>query len=140
MADAAPAPVMKREDVAGRSSRRLAFPSSRRLLAHALFQRVFAEGREAPGRFLVVWVSRAPDAGRRLGVVATKRTFHDAVDRNRAKRLIRESFRRIQHDFTDEPWEIVVLARRRILEVKQPQVQDELSKLCARQGILRGSR
>ena len=139
MADATPAPVMKREDVAGRSSRRLAFPSSRRLIAHALFERVFAEGREAPGRYLVVWVSRAPESGRRLGVVATKRTFHDAVDRNRAKRLIRESFRRLQHDFTDEPWDLVVLARRRILEVMQPQVQEDLAKLCARQGILRRS-
>ncbi|MGI5869481.1 MAG: ribonuclease P protein component [Kiritimatiellia bacterium] len=131
---------MKPEVAATRSLRRLAFPASRRLLAHAHFQRVFAEGREAPGRYLVAWVRQAPDAGRRLGVVATKRTFHDAVDRNRAKRLIRESFRRIQHDLVDDPWDLVVLARRRILDVKQPQVQEDLARLCVRQGILRRSR
>ena len=141
MAAEAPVPGVSRGDEAGRPTRRrFAFPSERRLREHAQFQRVFDEALEAPGRFIVAWVSRAPDSRRRLGVVATKRTFHDAVDRNRAKRLIRESFRLLQHELSDEPWDLVVLARRRILEAKRPQVQDEMMRLCVRQGIAKGTR
>lgn len=73
-----------------------------------------------------------------MGVVATKKTFHDAVDRNRAKRLIRESFRLIQNELIEEPWDMVVLARRRILSLKRPEVQQELLKLCRKHGVVRG--
>ena len=119
--------------------RSFTFPRSRRLLAHKLFQKIFDEGGEVVGRSVIVWISRAESSGQRLGVVATKRTFHDAVDRNRAKRLIRESFRLMQNELIEEPWDMVVLARRRILSVKQPEVQKELCKLCRRRGLVRGS-
>jgi len=118
------------------SQRRFTFPRSCRLLKHELFQKVFDEGGEVVGRGIILWVRRADDCACRMGVVATKRTFHDAVDRNRAKRLIRESFRLARHEMIDDPWDIVILARRRILTMKQPDVQKELIKLCRRKGIL----
>ena len=135
------APVSERKcdaATAGLPHRSFSFPPSRRLLSHPLFERIFAEGGETAGRCIVLWVSHADSCRRRMGVVATKKTFHDAVDRNRAKRLIRESFRLIQNELIEEPWDMVVLARRRILSLKRPEVQQELLKLCRKHGIVRG--
>ncbi len=115
--------------------RSFAFPRARRLPSHSLFQKVFAGGGEIAGKALVVWVARGDGCGRRLGVVVTKKTFRDATDRNRAKRLIRESFRLLQEGFSGEPWDMVVLARRRILSMKQPDVQRELHCICRKLGI-----
>ncbi|MBR1871480.1 MAG: ribonuclease P protein component [Kiritimatiellae bacterium] len=55
--------------------------------------RVLDEGSPVKGRYTVAWILRM-DAGApsRAGAIVSKRTFHDAVDRNRAKRLLREAF------------------------------------------------
>jgi ribonuclease P protein component len=62
-------------------------------LPGARYKRVFDRGRSIKGRLLVAWRLGAADADRQAGVVVSKRSFHDAVDRNRAKRLMREAFR-----------------------------------------------
>ena len=62
-------------------------------LPGAKYRRVFDRGRSVKGRLLVAWLHASPVAGGQAGVVASKRSFHDAVDRNRAKRLMREAYR-----------------------------------------------
>ena len=62
-------------------------------LPGARYRRVFARGRSIKGRLLVAWRLSSPDADRQAGVVVSKKSFHHAVDRNRAKRLMREAFR-----------------------------------------------
>jgi ribonuclease P protein component len=62
-------------------------------LPGAKYKRVFDGGRSVKGRLLVAWRYVSPDAGSLAGVVASKKAFHDAVDRNRAKRLMREAYR-----------------------------------------------
>lgn len=57
------------------------------------YKRVFDRGRSIRGRLLVAWHLEASDADQMAGVVVSKKSFHDAVDRNRAKRLLRESYR-----------------------------------------------
>ena len=57
------------------------------------YKRVFDRGRSIKGRLLVAWYLTAEDADRQAGVVVSKKSFHEAVDRNRAKRLMREAFR-----------------------------------------------
>lgn len=57
------------------------------------FQQVYAEGARASGRYLTLIVRRNDLGVSRLGIVATKK-LGGAVRRNRAKRLIREVFRR----------------------------------------------
>ena len=62
-------------------------------LPGAKYKRVFDRGRSFRGRLLVAWRYSSPDADRMAGVVVSKKSFHDAVDRTRAKRLMREAFR-----------------------------------------------
>lgn len=70
------------------------FPKMRRLLARREFTSVQRRSLAARGSHAVVLVHARDEAGpSRLGIVASKRVG-GAVERNRAKRLIREWFRR----------------------------------------------
>lgn len=62
-------------------------------LPGAKYKNVFDRGRSLKGRLLVAWHFASPDADRQAGVVVSRKSFHDAVARNRAKRLMREAFR-----------------------------------------------
>ena len=68
-------------------------------------------------------------AGRRVG---------NAVARNRAKRLMREAARALFPRF-DPGWDLVLVARRRMLEAKAPQVEAALASLVRRAGITAGA-
>jgi len=76
----------------------------------------------------------APPA-RRLGMKVTKKTFRLATERNRAKRLLRESFRLLLPQLAAEPWDLVLVPRRGILDVKEPDVRGELSWACGKLGL-----
>lgn len=89
---------------------RLSFPRSRRIKQSGDFARARAQGKRficgcliANLRFL------PPGAISRLGVVTSKKVG-GAVARNRARRLLRESFRLHQHDLP-QPADMVLVAR-----------------------------
>src|SRR5579859_5950322 len=73
----------------------------------------FAALRQASGRISGRCFSvryRVNDTGHaRLGLAISKRVSKRAVDRNRIKRLVRESFRRVRH--TLPPVDLMVMAR-----------------------------
>ena len=81
-------------------------------LPGAKYKRVFDRGRSVRGRLLVAWYYSSLDADRRAGVVVSKKTFHDAVDRNRAKRLMREAYRLLAKEgLAPEHTEWIYIAR-----------------------------
>lgn len=83
------------------------FPRAARLLRRADFEAVLARAavrlRSPPLRLAA---KRNPLGAARLGLVAPKRALPRAVDRNHAKRALRESFRRARAGLP--PWDIVV--------------------------------
>jgi len=84
------------------------FSPQQRLHTAAQFGRVFAEPARSSDRFftLLARPSGAPVA--RLGLTISRRAARRAVDRNKLKRLARESFR-LRRELP--PWDFVVLAK-----------------------------
>ena len=107
---------------------RASFGAALRLRESADFRRVFDADRTRRGRNVILWVADGPSDGWRLGVVASKRTFRRSVDRSRAKRLVREAFRLNRRAFRGAG-DLVVVARRAILDAKRQDVEAELLKL-----------
>jgi ribonuclease P protein component len=107
---------------------RYRFGKSSRLADSADFDAAFREGRRRVGRFMVVWVRPNGRGQWRLGVVVSRRTLRRAVDRFRAKRLLREAFRLGQHDLPGCR-DVVAVARRPIAQASCDDVRAELLRL-----------
>ena len=91
-------------------SARLCFPRSSRLKQKGDFLRARAKGqRLVCGCLIANILLRQADAPSRLGVVTSKKVG-EAVGRNRARRLMRESFRLHQHEL-ERPIDLVLVAR-----------------------------
>ena len=95
---------------------------------------VFAAKRSFCGKGLVLWLNRGAEAGRRVGVVVSKRTLHDAVDRNRAKRVLREAFR-LTWGCLPGDVEVILVARGGIRGKGCREVIADLKRVCRKAGI-----
>ncbi len=84
---------------------------------------------------MVMWLRRAPDVSRRLGVIASKRSIGNAVARNRARRLLREVYRRNRYRLT-EGFDVVMVARHRLNAAAWDEIVDDFLKLCRKADIL----
>ena len=95
------------------------------------YKAVFAGKRSFYGQTLTIWVAFSTDAGRRAGVVVSKRNFRRAVDRNRAKRLMREAFRLSRHHLVPNV-DLILIARSGIAGRKCRDVIQDLERVCRR--------
>jgi len=115
------------------------FGRDRRLRNSGDFARLKEQGRRlAVGCLALNWVSvpSVPDAwpGTRVGII-TSRKVGNAVGRNRARRLLREAFRRHQHQFTG-PHELVLVARASIAGMSYAGVERDLLEALRRARVL----
>lgn len=69
------------------------FPKTDRILKRGLFRHVYEQGRKVQSRYFTAFVLAKQDDGVRIGITTTRK-IGNAVQRNRARRLIREAFRR----------------------------------------------
>ena len=94
-----------------------ALPKRRRLSARAEFQRIYAEGQRYDGRLLAAFLRRNDLSEHRLGVTASTKAIGNSVERNRAKRLLRELFRRSAGELNSlrQSYDWVLNAKRALL-------------------------
>lgn len=83
---------------------------------------------------MVLWVRRGTGANRRLGVVASRRSFRRAVDRGRAKRLLREAYR-LNRQFLHGDLDVILLARPAILAAGIKDVEKDFLIVARRAGL-----
>jgi ribonuclease P protein component len=69
-------------------------PKRCRISARAEFQKVYAAGQRYDGRLMAAFLRKNEFGYHRLGLTASTKAVGKSVDRNRARRLLRELFRR----------------------------------------------
>ncbi|NOQ34685.1 MAG: ribonuclease P protein component [Methylococcaceae bacterium] len=92
------------------SKETFSFPDSLRLKTPTDFQQVFARPVKSTDRYFTLLAIKNELEHPRLGLAIAKKNIKRAVDRNKVKRVSRESFRLQQHNLIT--LDIVVLARR----------------------------
>ena len=88
------------------------FRPDERIKNRAQFQQIYQKGARVHSRYSTLFVLANQLSFGRLGIAATKK-LGGAVDRNRAKRLIREVFRRNK---VAPGFDVVVIPKRELLD------------------------
>jgi ribonuclease P protein component len=106
-----------------------------RLIQASLFGEAFAQKKNVVGRFMVLWLRTGPGAALRLGVVTSKKVSNRAVDRNLARRRLREIFRQHRAELSG-PFDLVIIARQNLLAASYADVEREFIRLAGKAGLL----
>ncbi|HEX2860113.1 MAG TPA: ribonuclease P protein component [Lacunisphaera sp.] len=86
------------------------------------------------GVFQLIWRVRSPDespAHARVGVVASRAAVGNAVHRNRAKRRLRELYRRHQH-LVPPQLDLVLTARASLLRLDFAEATQRFAQACGK--------
>jgi ribonuclease P protein component len=98
------------------------------------FRIVYEMGKRYDGRLMTAFVWPNGCGAHRLGITASRKVAHSAVARNRAKRLLRETFRQCDGDLQSMQvsYDWVLNAKRSLLEVKLAASLEDFQRIMAR--------
>lgn len=99
------------------------------------FNRIYSRGKSYVTSSLVVYVLKSRRKEVRIGITTSKK-IGNAVQRNRARRLIRESCRKIISN-VKLGYDIVLVARKRTVQVKCDVVFKAITQLFSEANILK---
>lgn len=104
-----------------------------RLTRSTDIQETFAQQQKWVGRFMVLWLRSGENAGFRLGVISSRKVG-GAVQRVRARRLLREVFRRNRGKLSGR-FDVVLVARASILKAASEAIESEFLALAGQAGV-----
>ena len=109
--------------------------SRERLRRRSDFQTIYQQGRSIHGRFQVLFYLTGDQIERKIAFVASRRVG-PAVRRNRAKRLLREAYRRLQAAVIRDA-RLIFVARPECADASSDEVRSETKRMLADAGLLR---
>lgn len=109
------------------SVRRFGLPRAARLLKAGDFAALRGRSRRIGVRHFLAEYSPNDLEGCRLGQAVSRRVSKRAVERNRIKRLVRESYRLIRNELP--ALDILLIARPSAVEASNPVLREDLSQL-----------
>ncbi len=104
-----------------------------KLTLKADFDDVRLHGRSAAGPFLVAAAAPSADDHPRAGVICGKKYCLLAVDRNRARRLVWESFRLLKTSIA--PCHLVFIPRQRMKKAQCAEVMSDMERQLRKLGV-----
>ncbi|HSE35890.1 MAG TPA: ribonuclease P protein component [Blastocatellia bacterium] len=99
------------------------FPKTDRILKRDVFRRVYEEGRKTQFKYFTAFVLPKQTDGTRIGITTTRK-MGNSVERNRARRLVREAFRRNKW-LVPQGVDIVINAKRSLAEAAYSDFESE---------------
>lgn len=98
------------------------------------FQKVYRHGRRYDGSLMTAFVLPNNLSHDRLGITASRKAVGNAVQRNRARRLLKETFRLKRSSLVglQEHYDWVINAKRRLPSFNVAATIEEFEKLVAR--------
>jgi ribonuclease P protein component len=108
---------------------------SRRLRKNGQFRLVYSEGTREAGKKVIIYVLRRECDGIVPGFVASRK-IGKACQRNRAKRLMRETFRKLQDRIAEKNVWIVFIASFRPQECTFQDIFEDVESSLGRAGLI----
>jgi ribonuclease P protein component len=91
------------------------------------FRKVFSAGGKKIGKYVIVYLLPVKKKSTRVGIIA-KKSIGNAVKRNKIKRILRELWRNRCFQLLSG-YDVVILARKKIIQARFSDIEDELMKL-----------
>ncbi len=105
-----------------------------RLIRSCYFEEAFAQQKKAVGKTMVMWLREGEDASLRLGII-TSRKVGGAVQRVRARRLLRDVFRR-HRDILNAHYDVLLVARANVLRAGRTGIEADFLATARRAGLI----
>lgn len=115
--------------------RRHQFPQKLRIRKRGEFKRLQAGTRKLHSAHLLVIMNPSLGANSRIGITVTTRVDKRATQRNRIKRIVRETFRLLHHQVAGT-FDIVVIARQNATDCSSASLREELVELLRKNRYL----
>jgi len=112
----------------GRSPR-LRLRKADKMRFRAQFEQVRREGRKSVGPAMVAVVAPNPEGRTQCGVICSRKYSLKSVVRNRARRLLWESFRLLRPELP--PCRVLLIPRRKLMDYDRVRTTGELRRLLA---------
>src|SRR5262245_61087886 len=111
------------------------FLAAEHVRKRAEFELIYKTGFKRSGRLMTMFTREREAGSARLGIAATRK-MGAAVERNRAKRLVRELFR---HNKPAAALDVVVVPRREMLDAAYDRIEAEFRSLLGKRAAMRAN-